>query len=70
MYAIRGKTRPPLEVSRLDGLDQCGYDGVVQAGVIEVRELVHGGAFVEAVGMRGGWVVSLTVGAFCGMATL
>jgi hypothetical protein len=35
--------------------DQCGYNRVVQARVIEVRELVHGGAFVEAVNIHGGW---------------
>jgi hypothetical protein len=55
MYVLRGKPRLPLEVPHLDGLDQCGYNGVVQARVLEVRELVHGGAFIEAVGMLGGW---------------
>jgi hypothetical protein len=37
------------------GLDQSGYNRVVQAHVIEVRELVRGGALIEAVGMRFGW---------------
>ncbi len=54
-YAVSGKPRPPSEVPRIDGLDQSGDDGVVQECVIEVRELVHGGALVEAVGMRGRW---------------
>ncbi len=25
-YALHSKTPPPLEVPRLDGLDQCGYN--------------------------------------------
>jgi hypothetical protein len=35
-------------------LDQCGYNVIVQARVIEVHELMHGGAFVEAVGICDG----------------
>jgi hypothetical protein len=54
IYLVRGKPRPPSEIPRLDGLDQSGDDRVVQAHVIEVREPVHGGALIEAVGMRGG----------------
>ncbi len=54
-YVLHGKTRLPLEVARLDGLDQYGYDGVVQACIIEMHELVCGEAFVEAVGMHSGW---------------
>ncbi len=55
LYALCGKAQPPLEVPRFDDFDQCGYDGVVQARIIEVHELVHGGAFVEAVDIHGGW---------------
>ncbi len=54
-YAVSGKPRPPSEVPCIDGLDQSGDNRVVQARVIEVPELVHGGALVEAVCMRGGW---------------
>jgi hypothetical protein len=54
-YTVCGKPRPPLEVPRLDGLDQSRDDGVVQARVIEVCKLVRGGALIEAIGMRGGW---------------
>ncbi len=48
------KTRPPLEVPHFDDFDQCGYNRVVQARIIEVRELVHVGAFVEIVDIHGG----------------
>ncbi len=70
-YVVSGKPRPPLEVSHIDGLDESGDDRVVQARIVEVRELVHSGALIEAVGMCCGGVVSLIVClSYVGMATL
>ena len=54
-YAVSGKPWPSSEVPHIDGLDQSGDNGVIQACVIEVRELVHGGAIVEALGVHGEW---------------
>ncbi len=70
-YAVGGKPRPPSEVPCLDSLDQSGDYRVVQARVIEVHELVHGGALIEAVGMAVEGVVSSIVDFSCGgIATL
>ena len=55
MYALPSKTQTPSEVPCFDGLDQFRHNRVVQACIIEVCELVRGGAFVKAVGIRGGW---------------
>ncbi len=54
LYMLRGKTQPPSEVPRCDGFDQSRYNGVVHASIIEVHELVRGGAFIEAVGICSG----------------
>jgi hypothetical protein len=54
-YAVGGKPWPSSVVPRIDGLDQNVDDGVVQACIKEVHELVPCGALVEALGMRGGW---------------
>ncbi len=55
LYALRSKTRPPLELPRLDGFDQCGGNGVVQARIIVVCELMRGGAYLQAGGICSGW---------------
>jgi hypothetical protein len=52
--AFSGKSWPPLEVPCFDGFDQGGGNRIVQARVIEMYELVRGGAFIQAVGIRGG----------------
>ena len=56
-YVVHSKPWPPLEVPHFDGFDQCGYNGVVQACIVEVSKLVGNRAFIEAVGMCGGWDV-------------